>query len=79
MKIEVLGPGCPKCKKLADAVREAVAELGIDAEIVKVDKITDIVKYGVMLTPALVIDGKVKIFGKVPAKDEIQKLIRESR
>ena len=73
MKIEILGTGCPKCKKLTELAKEAVAELGIPAEILKVDKINDIMNYGVMLTPALAIDGEVKVAGRIPSKEEITK------
>lgn len=75
MKIEILGTGCPKCKKLFEVTTEAVKELGIQADIVKVEKIQDIMNYGVMITPALVIDGKVKVVGKVPTKAEIATMI----
>jgi small redox-active disulfide protein 2 len=75
MKIEILGPGCAKCKKLNELTNEAVKELGIQAEVIKVEKITDIMNYGVMMTPALVIDGEVKVVGKVPSKDDIKSLI----
>lgn len=73
MKIEVLGTGCPNCKKLEDNVRKAVEESKKKAEIVKVTDIGKIVEYGVMSTPALVIDGKVRYSGKIPGKDEIKK------
>ena len=76
MKIEILGTGCPKCQKLYDAVKDAVARSGVRAEIVKVTKINDILKYGVMVTPALVIDGQVKVAGKVPSPDEITQWLR---
>lgn len=76
MKIEILGTGCPKCKKLFEVTTEAVKELGIQAEIVKVEKIQDIMNYGVMITPALVIDGKVQAVGKVPDKTEITTIIK---
>ena len=75
MKIEILGTGCPKCKKLDQNAREAVKELGIEAEIVKVTKINEIMNYGVMVTPALTVDGEVKSAGKILSKDEIKKLI----
>lgn len=78
MKIEILGTGCPKCKKLTELVKEAVDELGISAEILKVDKINDIMNYGVMITPALAIDGKVVVAGRIPSKDEIKKWINEA-
>ncbi len=71
MKIEILGTGCAKCDKLEALTREAVAELGIEAEIIKVKELSKIMNYGVMLTPALVIDGEVKAAGKVPAKADI--------
>jgi len=75
MKIEILGTGCPKCKKLNQNAEEAVKELGIDAEIVKVTKINEIMNYGVMVTPALAVDGEVKSAGKVLSKLEIMELI----
>ena len=75
MKIEVLGTGCPKCKKTLSNAEKAVKELGVDAEVVKVDKIDDIMNYGVMMTPALAIDGEVKIAGKVPKPKEIAQWI----
>lgn len=75
MKIEILGTGCPKCKKLFEVTTEAVKELGIQADIVKVEKIQDIMNYGVMMTPALVIDGEVKLSGKLPSKAEITSII----
>ncbi|MBN2407652.1 MAG: TM0996/MTH895 family glutaredoxin-like protein [Elusimicrobia bacterium] len=75
MKIEILGTGCPKCKRLTQNAEEAVKELGIDAEIVKVTKIKEIMNYGVMMTPALAVDGDVKASGKVLSKDEIKNII----
>jgi len=75
MKIEVLGTGCPKCMQLLSNVQAAVAETGVEAEISKVEDITEIVAYGVMLTPALVIDGEIKTVGKVPAAEEIKALL----
>jgi len=75
MNIEILGTGCPKCKKLAQLAEEAVAELGVPAEIVKVTKINDIMSYGVMVTPALAINGDVKSAGRIPSKEEIKKWI----
>ncbi|MDD5440366.1 MAG: thioredoxin family protein [Candidatus Omnitrophica bacterium] len=71
MKIEILGTGCLKCETLYGNVQEAVARAGVAAEIVKVTKLMDIMNYGVMVTPALVIDGVVKAAGKVPAVDDI--------
>ncbi|MBU0951586.1 MAG: TM0996/MTH895 family glutaredoxin-like protein [Elusimicrobia bacterium] len=75
MKLEILGTGCPKCKKLMELVAEAVNETGIKAEISKVEKINDIMNYGVMMTPALVVDGKVVVTGRLPSKEEIKKWI----
>lgn len=66
MEVKVLGTGCPKCKSLEKATREAVTELGIDANIEKVEDIMKIMEYGVVNTPALVIDGKVVVSGRVP-------------
>ena len=77
VKIEVLGTGCAKCKSLLKSVEKAIAESGIQAEVVKVSEITDIINYGVMTTPALVVDGKVKVTGRVPAVDEIKKMLNE--
>lgn len=71
MKIEVLGTGCAKCKTLYEAVQAAVAQKGIEAEIVKVEDIPSIMKYGVMSTPALVVNGKVRFSGKVVSVAEI--------
>jgi len=79
MKIEILGPGCPKCKKLSELTVEAIKELGISAEIAKVTDINIIIGYGVMLTPALVIDGEVKIAGKIPSKKEITEWIEKKK
>lgn len=75
MEIKVLGPGCPKCKTLEKATLEAVAETGVKATVTKVDDIVEIMNYGVMTTPALVINNKVVVKGRVPSKDEIKKLI----
>lgn len=77
MKIEILGTGCPKCKKLEEIVREVVNEEKIDAEIVKVTQINEIMNYGIMFTPALVVDGEVKVAGKIPSKEEVKKWIKK--
>lgn len=74
-KVQILGTGCPKCKKLAENAQAAVNGLGIECEIVKVTDINEIMKFGVMLTPALAIDGQVKTVGKVPSPDEIKKML----
>ena len=71
MKIKVLGPGCAKCQKTYDLVNEALADSGQQAEVEKVTGMMDIAAYGVMGTPAVVVDEKVKCVGKIPSKDEI--------
>jgi small redox-active disulfide protein 2 len=75
MVIKVLGTGCAKCHQLEENTRKAVAELGLDASIEKVENIKDIMKYGVMKTPALVVDEKVKVMGRVPSPEEIKKYL----
>jgi small redox-active disulfide protein 2 len=73
MKVEILGVGCAKCHKLEEAVRGIVKKHGIDAEVVKVEDIKAFSQYGVFMTPALVVDGEVKVAGKVPKESEILK------
>ena len=75
MKIEILGVGCPKCKQLTANAEAAVKELNILAEIAKVTDINKITDYGVMMTPALAVDGTVVSAGKVLSKDEIKKIL----
>ena len=75
-KIEVLGPGCAKCEKLMALTRDAVDELKLECELVKVKDIQVIMNYGVMMTPALVVDGEVKTIGKVPSLEEIKEIIK---
>ena len=75
MKIEILGTGCPKCKKLFENAQEAVKNLGAAADVVKVEDIQQIMNAGVMLTPAIAVDGEVKSAGKVLSVDEIKKII----
>jgi len=75
-KIQILGTGCPKCKALAANAEAAVKALGIDARIEKVEKIQDIIKFGVMMTPALVVDGQVKSVGKVLSAADIETLLK---
>ena len=75
MEIKILGTGCPKCKTLEKLTRKAVAELDINANISKVEDIMQIMNYGVVSTPALVIDEKVVIKGRVPSANEIKKLL----
>ncbi|MDD1658235.1 MAG: thioredoxin family protein [Methanomicrobiales archaeon] len=76
MKIEVLGTGCMKCKRLLKNVETAVKELGIEAEIKKVDDITEIMDRGVMFTPALAIDGEMKISGRVADVEELKEILK---
>ena len=76
MKIEILGTGCAKCKATEKIVRKAVEELGIQAEVVKVEDLQDIVDRGVMMTPAVAVDGEIKIVGHIPTVDEIKKLLK---
>ena len=76
MKIEVLGMGWAKCNQLEERAKEAVKELGIDAEVIKVKDIKTITNYGVLITPALVVDGVVKVAGKVPKVEEIKEWIK---
>ena len=75
-KIQILGTGCPKCKALAANAEAAAKALGVEAEIEKVEKIQDIMKFGVMITPALVIDGEVKSTGKVLSESDIEALLK---
>jgi len=74
-KIQILGTGCPKCKKLAENAEAAARALGIEYEIEKVIDINEIMNFGVMMTPALVVDGQVKTVGKVPSSEDIEKMI----
>ena len=74
-KIQILGTGCPKCKKLAENAREAIQNAEGGFEIEKVTDINEIMKFGVMMTPALAIDGQVKVTGKVPSADEIKEML----
>ena len=75
MKIEILGTGCAKCKTLYENVKKAVEESGKSAEVVKVEEIAKIMAYGVMSTPALVVDGQVKFPGKIASVSEIMELL----
>ena len=72
MKIEILGMGCPKCKMLYENAKKAVRETGVQAEVLKVEDMDKITGYGVMMTPALVINGEVKTAGKIPAPEDIK-------
>lgn len=79
MKIEILGGGCPKCIKLSENVEEALEKMGKEAEIVKVTSTTRIGNYGVMLTPALVVNGDVRITGKVSGVEDVISILKEYR
>ena len=75
MKIQILGTGCPKCAQLAANAEEAAKALGLDYELVKVTDLNEIMGFGVMLTPALAVDGAVKLSGKVPSPEDLAKLL----
>lgn len=79
MEIKILGIGCPKCKALEQATQNAINELGVQATISKVEDIVDIMNYGVMRTPALVINEKVVLSGRVPSAKEIKEIITKSQ
>ena len=74
-KIQILGTGCPKCKKLAENAEAAAKELGIECEIQKVTDINEIMKFGVMMTPGLAVDGEVKVVGKVVEVSDIKEML----
>lgn len=76
-QVQILGPGCPKCKKLEQTAIEAIKELNLDCEVVKVADINQIMNMGVMMTPALAIDGSVKVVGRVPGLNEIKQILTE--
>ncbi len=75
MKIEILGSGCSKCKNTKEVVEKALKNSGVEAEVIKVEDFETILNYGVMITPAVVIDGEVKSVGKVPDEKEVKKWI----
>ncbi len=77
MEIKVLGPGCPKCETLVNRVKKVVADLGIKADMTKVSKLADIMEYDILMTPALVVNGKVKMSGRLPGEDEVRGWISE--
>jgi small redox-active disulfide protein 2 len=74
-KLQILGTGCPKCKKLAEVTDQAAKAAGIEYELVKVTDINEILKFNVMMTPALAVDGVVKVVGRIPKPEEIKKMI----
>ncbi|UCC45336.1 MAG: TM0996/MTH895 family glutaredoxin-like protein [Candidatus Zixiibacteriota bacterium] len=74
-EVKVLGPGCPKCEHLMKQTEQAVQELGLECSLEKVTDIQQITSYGVMMTPALVVDGQVKVTGKVPSLDDLKEML----
>jgi small redox-active disulfide protein 2 len=76
-KIQILGTGCPKCKKLYEVALKVVKDAAIEAAVTKVEDIQEILNFGVMMTPALVIDGEVKVAGRVPRPDEILSFLNQ--
>jgi small redox-active disulfide protein 2 len=74
-KLQILGTGCPKCKKLFEAVQQVVKDFGIEADVTKVEDINEIMKFGIMMTPALAVDGAVKVVGRIPKPDELKTMI----
>lgn len=78
MEIKILGTGCPKCRKAYENAMKAIEELGVDSEVEKVEDIDKIIRFGVMMTPAVVINGEVKVSGKIPSTEEIKRWIQES-
>ena len=77
MKIEILGTGCSKCRQTEKIVRRAVEETGVTAEVMKIEDLQDIIDRGVMMTPAVVVDGDVKIMGHIPSVEEVKKLLKQ--
>jgi small redox-active disulfide protein 2 len=77
--IKILGTGCPKCKTLEKTTRDAVAELGIDAEVIKEEDITKIMQYGIMRTPGLVFNEKLLLAGRVPSLSEVKNLLTQNQ
>jgi len=75
IKVQILGTGCPKCRTLTANAEAAIAELGLDAEIVKVDQVKDIVRMGVMTTPALAVDGAVKSSGHLLSVEQVKRIL----
>jgi small redox-active disulfide protein 2 len=75
MKLQILGTGCPKCKKMTEVAEKVASEMGLDYEIEKVTDVADIMEFGVMSTPALAVDGKVVVAGKVPNEEKMKALL----
>ena len=79
MKVQILGAGCPKCRQLAENAEAAVRELGLDCQVEKVTDINAIVDFGVMMTPALAVNGEVKLAGRVASVTEIERILTEEK
>jgi len=77
MEIKILGTGCPKCRKVYENAMKAIEELGVDSEVEKVEDIDKIISFGVMMTPAVVINGEVKVSGRIPSIEEIKRWVQE--
>lgn len=77
MKIEILGSGCPNCKKVVEITRKAIEETKVNAEIIKITNIGEIINYGVMSTPAIVINGEIKSYGRIPDIEEIKNWLKK--
>ncbi|MFH1572215.1 MAG: thioredoxin family protein [Gemmatimonadota bacterium] len=75
MKIQILGTGCPKCEKLTQVADQAARDLGLEYELVKVSDASEIARFGMMMTPALAVDGRVKVAGRVPSLDEAKRIL----
>jgi small redox-active disulfide protein 2 len=75
MEVAILGPGCARCKATEKAVREALREMGKEATVIKVENIKEMIKYGLSMTPAVAIDGTIKLAGKVPSVEEMKNLL----
>jgi len=78
MKLEILGTGCPKCKALTVAAEAAADELGLDYDLLKVTDLQEIIAHGVMMTPALAVDGQVLLSGRVPQVEELKQILTEA-
>ncbi|MBN2840691.1 MAG: TM0996/MTH895 family glutaredoxin-like protein [Coriobacteriia bacterium] len=78
MEIKILGTGCAKCKQLEKTVRTAVEEMGLDATVEKVTELTDIMEYGIMSTPGLVVNGEIRMAGRLPKLDEVKSILGRS-
>ena len=76
MKIQILGTGCPKCEKLGQVADQAASELDLDYELIKVTDIDEITGFGMVMTPALAVDGEVKVTGRVPSVEDLKKMLQ---